>query len=353
MMSLAAMTAALVGIEIILRFLPETRVPKANKDRPKLFYMAHGSTSARGEVWPPPEDQKGPRIAIVGDSFTFAPKMQPDTAFPAILNRLLNLKGVQPPPHVYNLGTPGFATHHEIQVVKQAVDAGVDLVILEITLNDGQSHVLRHKPGQFVLPDKESIWGKIFYASRLVQFVATRIHNTRSVRQYIDYHYDLFNTPESWQRFQESIMQMKALCDAKQVRFTTMIFPLFDFKIDDSYPFHELHRKIAHFLRSRGIPTLDLQDYYRGIEPARLQLIPGADSHPNEIGHRIAAEALYEWLSAQDILPREIFQIRTYKNREGVRERGAVRAIKLQPRKAQRRAPGEQNRKKNAAATRR
>jgi hypothetical protein len=113
---------------------------------------------------------------------------------------------------------------------------------------------------------------------------------------------------------------MKVAADAHHVPFAAVIFPLFDFPIDESYPFKELHQHIADFLVSRGIPTLDMQKVFSGLNVTRLQLIPGRDSHPNERAHRIAAEAIDEWMRTQKALPEEVFTSQAASHRDDVRD---------------------------------
>jgi len=43
--------------------------------------------------------------------------------------------------------------------------------------------------------------------------------------------------------------------------------------------------------------------------------LPGKDSHPNEIAHRIAAEQIYLWLERIDLLPKEIVIREKYRKR--------------------------------------
>ena len=57
-------------------------------------------------------------------------------------------------------------------------------------------------------------------------------------------------------------------------------------------------------LADLDIPALDLFPVYQGMSPDRLQVIPLIDGHPNEIGHRIAAEALFEFLIRQQYVSR-------------------------------------------------
>ncbi|MBW1988995.1 MAG: SGNH/GDSL hydrolase family protein [Deltaproteobacteria bacterium] len=80
-----------------------------------------------------------------------------------------------------------------------------------------------------------------------------------------------------------------------------MLFPmLYDF---GDYPFTEVHEKIRAFCREQGIPFLDLLPAYRKYRAEDLWVHP-IDHHPNEIGHRIAAEELFSFLESHpDLWP--------------------------------------------------
>ena len=112
---------------------------------------------------------------------------------------------------------------------------------------------------------------------------------------------------------------MKAEADARNTPLFAVVFPLLDFPIDGGYPFKKLHEQILAMLSARGISALDLQSAFAGVDVRRLQLVPGRDSHPNEIGHRIAAEAIYRWLREQGGLPRDLFVAGELRERDNVR----------------------------------
>jgi hypothetical protein len=57
------------------------------------------------------------------------------------------------------------------------------------------------------------------------------------------------------------------------------------------YPFSETAHTIAAFLDAAGIARHDLLPALRGHEDESLWVHP-VDRHPNEIGHRLAAESL-------------------------------------------------------------
>jgi hypothetical protein len=304
-------------LEIVLRI--QVRKPVLNQvtDRPSNFYLPQNALSMRGNL---PEDiQRSAdrfRIATIGDSFTFGPGLQLYDTYPLRLEWLLNLGEREKKIDVVSYGTPGFNTEKEFFLVKQALENGANVVVLEITLNDAQAERMVKALPAFTPPKALSFLGH----SKLYMFIRQRIFNSQSVRRYIDYHLNLFEDPATYGVFVSSIDKMQELCRERNVPFVAVLFPLFDFPIDQKYPFQSLHEKIGGVMKERNIPLLDLKESYQDIDPIRLQLIPGKDSHPNEIGHRIAAEEIYSWLLNRNILPPINYTSRVYKKRSGVYE---------------------------------
>lgn len=76
-------------------------------------------------------------------------------------------------------------------------------------------------------------------------------------------------------------------------RFLVALFPLF---VDlGRYPFEREHYIIREQLKNRGVEVLDLYERFKSMDEHELIVYP-TDRHPNEIAHRIAAEAIEERL---------------------------------------------------------
>ena len=114
-----------------------------------------------------------------------------------------------------------------------------------------------------------------------------------------------------------------------------MVFPLVTFPLDESYPFFHAHEVAGETLKALGVKHLDLFKAFEGLDPYRLQAEPGADPHPNEIAHRIATEALYQWLKRERLIPREAIVHYTDSKRTG-----PTRLIKRVPRESKKHVPG-------------
>ena len=321
---LAGLLIALLPLEVALRVIgaAASKGPDFSRERPAFFYLPHAPTTMQGNEPLGPKAPGEYRIVVIGDSFSFAPGMQFHDAFAKRLEQILRTvpSGGKSAVSVVNLGTPGYSTVKELKSFDQALTYQPDLVLLQVTLNDPQLRPLQQEPdeirGDFG-PYKPSSW--FARHSRIVSWVAARLHNTRSVASYIRYHERLWD--ENWDRFAQPFSTMKSEAATRKIEFGVVLFPLFDFPLTRAgYPFGEIHQKIASHVKGAGVPFIDLFRSFEGLDHYRLQLIPGSDTHPNEIAHRIAAERLYLWIRRLKSFPPERKVKRWYPRRSNLLE---------------------------------
>lgn len=307
---------AILFVEGIVR-VSESLVsgPPRWSDRPGKYFQYEGSSTLQDYKYEPLARHSSQsdahsgvfRIAVIGDSFTFAPYMQFTDAFPKVLERMLNLNQGAPRVEVVNYGVPAYSTSHEVDVAKQAANEGADLIILQFTLNDPELKPLRPTGiTQFGTwgPYAPTGWTKQLFSYWHTGFlVAQRLHNARTKKAYVEYFLDLFNGQRTFKVFKDSVTKIHNIAQRRSIPMIGVIFPLFGTPLDQSYPFYSCHNKIAELLDGLKVPHLDLLSIYKGISLERLQVIPGEDRHPNEIGHRMAAEAIYQYLEEHSLIP--------------------------------------------------
>lgn len=281
------------------------RRPVRWSDRPERFYAAQLQTpQSKGLAAKPPGVF---RVLVLGDSFTYGQAMQRDDAFPARLERLLQMNNPPSSVEVINWGIKGYSTTQEFELLKRGyAKIKPDLVILQITLNDPElkpyrvTHRYLDKHGRVVLTSP------IFKHWKSLGFVVERIMNSKTQRDYVRYYADLFTNPASWNPFSEALGSFRSFTRESKVPLFAVVFPLFSHPLDRSYPFQLQHQKVHAELERREIPYLDLFRSFENIPHERLHVIPGIDSHPNEIAHRIAADALMERLFESKLLPEKM-----------------------------------------------
>jgi lysophospholipase L1-like esterase len=296
-------------------------------DRPSHYLNPRNSKTLQGNSYESQKPAGTYRIAVLGDSFTFAPFMQPDDAFPARLERFLRMSALtkkqEAAVEVINYGVPGYSTSHEVQEARKALAEGADFLLLQITLNDpqrksyqptgltGQNEFGPYEPSHKLKP--------ILHHWKSLNYFLERIHNTNTHTRYVDYYYELFEKEASWKGFEGSIQKLAKIAKKQNKPLVAVVFPLFGVPLNDNYPFHPLHKKVQKCLEAAGIPYRDLFSLFEGIPLERLQVIPGADFHPNEIGHRLAAESIYEWFHELDDIPDKFLEAPQFLTRTDIR----------------------------------
>jgi hypothetical protein len=271
------------------------------------------------------------RIGVLGDSFTFGPHLQYQDTFSKKLENFLNLNVGAPKVEVINDGVSGSSTKTEALRVGRLLDLDLDLLILEITLNDAEPKLLTKR-------EKNAIYGDAHLKSWILEnwhslgFIARRLHNKATERAYIEYHTKFFKDAATQKIFKDALKVIKEKAATKNIPIVAVTFPLFDFPIDEGYPFIESHSIISESLKALSIPEIALKSGYRNIPPQRLQVIPGSDNHPNEIAHRMAAEFILGGLIQLNVLPGKSIPTSILKKRTEIRQ------LHLEPERAWARA---------------
>jgi len=316
----------LIGVEIVFRtLLSEARMrPVAWDDRPPFYYVPEGAPTLQDRAHAAVKPPQTFRIAVVGDSFAFGPYMQFDDTFSERLERMLNLNQTALKVEVINYGVPRYSTSHEVGTVERAIREQADLILLQITLNDPE--IKPYRPTGLIGGVVDRFGGLEFKEGVLSwwktgAFVAKRIYNAQSKQRYIQYFADLWEGEKTKQNFLTSYSKIQKLAAAAKTPLAAVVFPLIGLPTDP-YSFTKIHEQIRQYSAERQIPELDLFDAYRGIPVDRLQTIVGKDFHPNEIGHRIAAERLYRFLAEQKLLPAEVLIKHEVPERIGIKLAG-------------------------------
>ncbi len=321
LIGLFGIVLALLLIELVFRLIPAA--PKhAWSDRPKKYFRHEPAKTmqdfARSEAKPPNTF----RVAVVGDSFTFAPYMQFTDAFPYKLQQILNMNDVPLKAEVINYGVPGYSASHEVAIVERAIREQADLILLQITLNDPKIKPYRptglEPNSRFGPYQGPSVARALLRHWKSLFFVLERLHNSKTHREYKEYHLGFFEKQKTWKPYTKVMAQMAKLAGAANIKIGAVIFPIFGIPLDADYPFTPAHKKLGVLLEQIKVPYLDLFSAYAGIPLERIQVIPGEDRHPNEIAHRIAAEQIYDWLASINYLPQDLLVRYWYQERNDI-----------------------------------
>ncbi len=239
------------------------------------------------------------KVAVVGDSFTVGESNHQYDAYPARLERLLNLNAGQRPAAVWVWANAGASTRAQLRHVQAIADWEPDVFILGIFLNDTeiQTDEKMRAVREAILPRVPEGWQRaILRRSALLGWMYQRLENRRSAQATIDY-YNYIYHPEygGYQAFVEAIGVFRRMSELVDAEFLPVIFPGLA-ATGDAYPLDFVHEAIHDVLDAEGLDYLDLREAFRHTLPVRMSAVPVLDPHPSEIAHRIAADAIFERL---------------------------------------------------------
>lgn len=305
---IALLTAGLVvgGIvaEVVVRVTGAARPAELGElfDRPTVVYeraleRRHPWSGETGDIL---------SVAVVGDSFTVGQGNQTDDAYPARLERLLNLNAGSRPAAVKVYAKKGTSTEIQLDYARRALHEGAELVLLGIVLNDTETEddpSFRTRR-EAALPRVPSGWTlALARRSHAFRLAYHKKEQARAGRALLAYYRDNFDPGYlGWARFVEALDYIAASCERRRVPLVAVVFPGM-FRLDERrYPFRYAHDLIGEALDDRSIRHIDLLDLFLGKSELRLAAQPGLDGHPNEIAHRLAAEAIFGFLLDTGVL---------------------------------------------------
>ncbi len=298
---LIALLFALAVLEVFMRVAAKASKVQIGDDwdRPGLAYYP-----ARANPWI--HGSKNPlRVAIIGDSFSNGQGVQADDTFGLRLERLLNLNAVGRPAAVDIWAKGGLSTYDEVAFLDKALAWKPDILVLQVFLNDTEdkkNYAQLREWREGMMPRPPSPWlMKILRHTRVGEWLYVKIENIHSTRGFAEYYRHLYSPDYSgWAKFKEALHEFKRACTEEHVKLMVVIFPIISHV--NRYPFDYIHERIHRALDEEKIGYVDLIDEFRGKMPVRLEVVPKLDSHPNEIAHRIASEAIFNYMLANGLI---------------------------------------------------
>lgn len=247
------------------------------------------------------------RVVCLGDSFTWGVGVLYDDVWPQRLERLLARERGESWEAV-NLGERGLNTVQETaKLASEGLAYRPDVVVVGYVLNDGEDEnaAEARRVADWVAEGARppSTARALLDRSALLRTVRSRLRATIENRRRIDGFRSMYAADYAgWVAGRKALRAMGGLCRERGVPLVVAIFPLFGNPFDDSYPFTEVHSQVAQAAAESGAKVVDLLPFYRGLE-WRLLVVDGPrDEHPNEIAHRIAAQAIAK--AVDEVVPR-------------------------------------------------
>jgi len=287
--------------EGLLRSWEPARRPES--DRPGYLVGPPRITPVRERPEIPAKSPDVFRIFVLGDSFTWGANVQFNHTYPKLLEWLLNRTSTARY-EVFNFGVNGANTKDELEMFRRILPHEPDLVLVGYFLNDADvtsdlPPEIQRLVDQSSNPPTRRSW--LYEHSRLFRAFSLGLWTRQLTSSQVAHFHDLYDTGKKRWRAHEAVLEELAREGEKsEVPIGVVVWPHLGFPLDGRYPLTEIHRQVLWQLTRVRLQALDLLEAFRGADHYRLQAVPVYDPHPSEIAHRMAAEAIFEWLVDSD-----------------------------------------------------
>ncbi|MBX3414283.1 MAG: SGNH/GDSL hydrolase family protein [Pirellulales bacterium] len=251
------------------------------------------------------------RVLILGDSFTFGVGVRDEDTFARRLEADLNREAPSGERiEVINAGVQGYNTRDEVLYLEREwLRLAPDLVIIVFYLNDAYEDRTFLNMGEALGVYVEPYGlGRYSYLADLVQHEIGARRSQRALEEYYLQHYfrDARNflarpgeVASDWLKSRAALDRAAQLLRERNIPLVLVLFPELH-QLDASYPFAKVHDLVRATADELSVPVLDLLDVYRGQVDHELWVHP-TDHHPNAEAHRLAAQALHDFLSQRKL----------------------------------------------------
>jgi len=248
------------------------------------------------------------RIVVIGDSFVFgAGGVEAGDRFSDLLGR--SAKNIE----VINMGVPGYGADQEYQVLKdEALKYHPDLVLLCAFYNDFSESFETINPsigrpkGYFSLDSDQLVFHpphfSVFYRLSQYSYVLgvadlalSKISGTYWQSQHREHW--VMHQRQRRNTFKQIYRSADQLCRQRGIPFVLVYLPFQQQTIS-----MVIQHVMSELAASDGLRTLDLMDTMRQADAAQTAYFQH-DIHFNEHGNQVVAQALVQYLRANQLLP--------------------------------------------------
>jgi hypothetical protein len=239
------------------------------------------------------------RILVLGDSFTYGSGVPDEAAvFPSLLEHRLNQE-LRPPDvkhvDVLNGGMPGSLTGHWLDLWNSVSDQyQPDVLLIVFFLRDGTltgsggEYLLKIRD-EIVVPNQESFLYRHFYLVRTIRDGLDRKRIGEKYTQgYLQGYFGNEAETSEWRRAQANLLKLQELARKKSIPVGFVIFPVL-IELNEDYPFRRICDLLEKFATEQGFAVHNLLPDFMGKDAPTLW-VSASNQHPNERGHRIAAD---------------------------------------------------------------
>ena len=196
-----------------------------------------------------------------------------------------------------NLGVGGYSLRDEALVLEyKGIVWNPDLVVVGYVLNDPEIDPIQPLQSYFNNPK----WWHYSNTLRLISGVKRSWHIKKLGEG--DY-YKYLHSPKQkkWQTVVDPFRKIYIITKDQNIPVLVLIFPMtFNFPWE-YYPYRHLHQQVVNIVNEIGLHVVDLYPYFSQYSSKELMVSP-IGHHPSTLGHRVAADAIYQWIVANNDL---------------------------------------------------
>ncbi len=291
--------AALTG-ETYFRFISIEMDPFGMTFPARRWLVLYGnlnSSDCRDAEWSARKVPGARRIAFVGDSFVYGWGVnERKDRFPDLVGVELNRRSPGSV-EIMNVAKPGADTGEQVEFLRRLlVEYEVDEVVLCYVPNDIERILPITNDFNPTLPPPTSRFFNL-HGSALLEQIYYRVYVPRAltVTAFHDWLADGYADARTWRRQQERLREMIELCRRQRVRFRVVLLPFLRWGGQRFDP-DGIHAQLTRFFTTEGVAVVDLLPVFAKHDPSDL-VLSAQDAHPNELGHRLVAEAILRELT--------------------------------------------------------
>ncbi|MCU0642917.1 MAG: SGNH/GDSL hydrolase family protein [bacterium] len=264
--------------------------------------------------WQPSELDRSKVILNLGDSIAFGANIKDiNHVYGKILQMMLQQKFPDENYIVYNAGVGGYNIWQERAMLQELTGKiKYDMVLLGLCLNDSS-------PKMYVSDDvkgavvnvtgelesaKEIFSRKFFNRSKLYVMFKEALKSMQ--RRYpklfpssMLWHNVLVNG-EGWHSLKNTLLDMHESLSEKGIPFVIVIFP-YAHQLQLDATDNIVQNDLLNFCQDHDVPCLDLFSFYKDNSQSIHWDQEGI--HPDESGHRVAGESIFNYLIEQKLIP--------------------------------------------------
>jgi len=247
----------------------------------------------RDKNYPLAKGNNTKRVIVIGDSITFGGLIKQSKSYPEVLETMLN-KNSSYFYEVWNAGVSCYNSYEELTELKRLIKYEPDIIIYGFFQND-------LKNSCFVF-DKETFFKEHKLLNYLDKSILGRISIYKLIQKNI-YNNDqrkkqsLFNNKKiNPEQNKQALFDMINITKERKIQFIILNIPFIHIK----YYSEKEEELINQIKENNETIVIDIIDSYKlaGKEWYKiLRALSTDDSHPNNLGHELIANATYEKLS--------------------------------------------------------